>query len=514
MKKLQPLGLLLLLFLVGSCAVKIPQQRIPQPIDFIILQLNDVYEIAPLEGGNAGGLARVASIRKELLKETPNVVTVIAGDFLSPSLTANLKLETGEKIAGLQMIETLNAMGLDYATFGNHEFDERDSALVQKRFNQCSFRFVSANVRRVYTGGAIAPFKQTVKGKTELVPDFINHTFKNTVGDSMKLAFTGVLLPFTKRPYVHYLPLEENFRRAVAQAKTQSDVVVALTHLAAADDRALAAAVPGVPLFIGGHDHDHQDHYVDNTIITKADANAKTVYIHRCRFDPNSKLVRIQSSLKYVNASIPSDPATEAVVNKWVSKVDQTLRNNGYQPEQKIATLREPLECKETEIRSRQTNFGAMTTQAMEYAMSGADAYLINSGSMRMDDNLAGTMTVYDVVRSFPFGGGFARQEVPGSELKNLLDNGLKKNKTEGGYLQVSHISEVNGAWQINGKPIDDKQIYKLVISSFVAAGSEANLGFMGKYKADEPKMLTTTKGKQIKNDVRDVVIEYMSTAY
>lgn len=514
MKKLQPLGLLLLLFIVGSCAVKIPQQRIPQAIDFIILQINDVYEIAPLEGGNAGGLARVASIRKELLKETPNVVTVIAGDFLSPSLTANLKLETGEKIAGLQMIETLNAMGLDYATFGNHEFDERDSALVQKRFNQCAFRFVSANVRRVYTGGAIAPFKQTVKGKTELVPDFINHTFKNSAGDSMKLAFTGVLLPFTKRPYVHYLPVEENFRRVVAQAKTQSDVVVALTHLAAADDRALAAAVPGVPLFIGGHDHDHQDHYVENTIITKADANAKTVYIHRCRFDPNSKLVRIQSSLKYVNASIPFDPATEAVVNKWVSKVDQTLRNNGYQPEQKIATLREPLECKETDIRSRQTNFGAMTAQAMEYAMPGADAYLINSGSMRMDDNLAGTMTVYDVVRSFPFGGGFARQEIPGSELKNLLDNGLKKNKTEGGYLQVSHISEVNGAWQINGKPIDDKQTYKLVISSFVAAGSEANLGFMGKYKAEEPKMLSTSKGKQIKNDVRDVVIEYMTAAY
>jgi 5'-nucleotidase len=514
MKKFQPLGLLLLLFVLGSCAVKAPQVRLAQPIDFIILQLNDVYEIAPLEGGKAGGLARVATLRKDLLKENPNVVTVIAGDFLSPSLIANLKLDNGEKIAGLQMVETLNAMGMDYATFGNHEFDERDSALVQKRINQCSFRFVTANVRRVYTGGAIAPFTQTVKGKKEQVPDFISHTFKNSMGDSMKLAFTGVLLPFTKRPYVHYLPVEESFRRAVSQAKTQSDVIVALTHLAAADDRKLAAAVPGVPLFIGGHDHDHQDHYVENTIITKADANAKTVYIHRCRFDPNSKMVHIRSSLKYVTDSISADPATQAVVDRWISRVDQTLRNNGYQPEQKLATLREPLECKETDIRSRQTNFGAMTTAAMEHAMPGADAYLINSGSMRMDDNLAGTMTVYDVVRSFPFGGGFAWQELPGTELKNLLEMGLKKNKTEGGYLQVSHLSEVNGAWHLRGKPIDDKQVYKLVISAFVAGGNEANLGFMGKYKADEPKLLTTAKGQQIKNDVRDVVIEYMRTMY
>ena len=347
-----------------------------------------------------------------------------------------------------------------------------------------------------------------------MVPDFISHTFKNSAGDSMKLALTGVLLPFTKRPYVSYLPLEENFRRAVGQAKTQSDVVMAITHISAADDRALAAAVPGVPLFMGGHDHNHQDHYVENTIITKADANAKTVYIHRCRFDPQSKLLSIRSSLKFINATIPEEPTTKAVVDKWVSKVDQTLRNNGYQPEQKIADLRETLQCKESDIRTRQTNFGAVTVKAMEYVMPGADAYLINSGSMRLDDDITGTMTVYDVVRSFPFGGGFARQELPGSELKNLLNAGLEKNRGEGGYLQAGNISKVGDAWMVKGKAIDDKQLYKIVISSFVAGGSEANLNFMSKYPADEPKMVTTPKGKQIKNDVRDVVIDYMSSAY
>jgi 5'-nucleotidase len=514
MKRLLPVGLMLILSLMWGCAIKAPQRIVQQPIDFILLQLNDVYEIAPLEGGNAGGLARVASVRKELLRENPNVVTIIAGDFLSPSLTANLNLENGEKIAGLQMIETLNTMGLDYATFGNHEFDQRDSALLQKRINQCNFRFVTANVRRVYTGGNVAPFQQLVRGKMQMVPDFISHTFKNSAGDSMKLALTGVLLPFTKRPYVSYLPLEENFRKAVGQAKTQNDVVMAITHISAADDRALAAAVPGVPLFMGGHDHNHQDHYVENTIITKADANAKTVYIHRCHFDPQSKLLSIRSSLKYINATIPEEPSTKAVVDKWVSKVDQTLRNNGYQPEQKIADLRETLQCKESDIRTRQTNFGGITVKAMEYVMPGADAYLINSGSMRLDDDIAGTMTVYDVVRSFPFGGGFARQELPGAELKNLLNAGLEKNRGEGGYLQVGNISKVGDTWMVKGKAIDDKQSYKIVISSFVAGGSEANLNFMSKYPADEPKTVTTSKGKQIKNDVRDVVIEYMSSAY
>ena len=104
-------------------------------IEFTILQINDVYEISPLEGGKAGGLARVATVKKELLKENPNTIAAIAGDFLSPSLIGTLKQDNGEKIAGLQMVETLNAMGLDYATFGNHEFDLSDLDLLQKRIN-------------------------------------------------------------------------------------------------------------------------------------------------------------------------------------------------------------------------------------------------------------------------------------------------------------------------------------------------------------------------------------------
>jgi len=41
--------------------------------DFTVLHLNDVYEISPLENGKVGGLARVATLRKKLLKEDPNI---------------------------------------------------------------------------------------------------------------------------------------------------------------------------------------------------------------------------------------------------------------------------------------------------------------------------------------------------------------------------------------------------------------------------------------------------------
>jgi 2',3'-cyclic-nucleotide 2'-phosphodiesterase (5'-nucleotidase family) len=49
------------------------------------LQMNDVYELKPLGGGKKGGLARVATIRKLLLQENANTITVICGDIVSPS---------------------------------------------------------------------------------------------------------------------------------------------------------------------------------------------------------------------------------------------------------------------------------------------------------------------------------------------------------------------------------------------------------------------------------------------
>lgn len=50
-------------------------------IDFTFLQINDVYEIAPIQGGEFGGMARVETVHQDLLKENKNTMLVLAGDF-------------------------------------------------------------------------------------------------------------------------------------------------------------------------------------------------------------------------------------------------------------------------------------------------------------------------------------------------------------------------------------------------------------------------------------------------
>ena len=97
-------------------------------IIFKFIQVNDVYEIAPLGGGEFGGMARVAHVSDSIKKESPNTFLLMAGDFLNPSLLGTIKIDS-ERISGKQMIEVMNAMNFDLVTFGNHEFDLKEDEL-------------------------------------------------------------------------------------------------------------------------------------------------------------------------------------------------------------------------------------------------------------------------------------------------------------------------------------------------------------------------------------------------
>ena len=158
--------------------------------------------------------------------------------------------------------------------------------------------------------------------------------------------------------------------------------------------------------------------------VTKADANAKTVYIHRIKYDLKTGKSSIQSTLKKVDDTIPEEPNTKAVVDKWLSSLTDIVVGMGYDINRVLMETKEPLICKESEIRSRQTNFGTLTINAFEKVWPGADVYIINSGSMRLDDNIDGVVTEYDVLRTYPYGGDLKEIMIKGTELEKILDIG------------------------------------------------------------------------------------------
>src|SRR5690349_9986968 len=167
-------------------------------IDVTFLQINDVYEIAPLSGGREGGVARVATLKKEYKQKNPNTFLVIAGDFLSPSIYNSLQYQ-GKAIRGKQMVEALNAAGLDFAMFGNHEFDIKESELVE-RINESNFPWISTNsFHQTKTG--VVPFVKEGKGA---LPKTYVMNVRDADGTTAKIGFIAVTLPFNKADYVSY----------------------------------------------------------------------------------------------------------------------------------------------------------------------------------------------------------------------------------------------------------------------------------------------------------------------
>ena len=112
------LSLLVFLFGCKSTGGDAQSLSVESTAELVVLQINDVYEIGALEGGKVGGLARVATLRKELTAKHDNVVTVLSGDFLNPSAIGLAKVN-GRRLRGAQCSHRPgchSAQGVFYST--------------------------------------------------------------------------------------------------------------------------------------------------------------------------------------------------------------------------------------------------------------------------------------------------------------------------------------------------------------------------------------------------------------
>jgi 2',3'-cyclic-nucleotide 2'-phosphodiesterase (5'-nucleotidase family) len=490
-------------------------------LEFQILQMNDVYEISPSPSDNTGGLARVAAIRKELMAKNPNTFTVLAGDFISPSVLGTLKFE-GKRIRGKHMVEVLNTLGLNWVVFGNHEFDYDDLADLQARLDESAFTWFAANARLKGQTWTQQFFKNKPGGGTEICPDNQVVMLKDADGTTVQLGLFGVLINSGRKPWVTYTDWQEAAKKNFQELQPKCDVVLALTHLSIEDDRKLAAMLPQIPLIMGGHEHDNMRVPVGSSVITKADANAKTVYVHTLRYDKRKKSCTVKSELRMVNGSIPEDPATAAVVAKWEKIKNESLSSSGFTADAVVTKLEKPLDCRESVIRHGQAPVGAMITEAMmAVSRNRPELAVLNSGSIRVDDVLTGTLVELDIVRMLPFGGGLSEVEMKGSLLRKTLDAGAN-NKGSGGYLQINHafMDSATGKWMIGNQPLEDNKLYKVVLPDFLLTGNESNMGFLktgigpdGKSdNPDIPKVLRPdAKDKSdLRNDIRLALIKYL----
>ena len=457
--------LLLLLITFFSCK----ENKADNEITFKFIQLNDVYEIAPLGGGEFGGMARVAHVSDSIKKETPNTFLLMAGDFLNPSLLGTIKIDD-ERISGKQMIEVMNSMNFDLVTFGNHEFDIKEDEL-QKRLNESTFPWMSSNTRHVSDDNT-SFFKVQKEDDTTSVADTYTINITGANGKEMKIGFLGVTLPSNSKDFVYYGDMYSESERAYSELKDKVDIVFGLTHLEIEQDIELLKIIPEIPLIIGGHEHNAVSVSVGNSKITKADANAKTIYIHTLVYNIETKELVIDSELFFIDRKIASKPEVLAIVSKWLGILKVKIKEIIEDPNEVIFITNKPLDGTDYGNRGEQTNLGAMITEAMAWSYNNeVDAALVNGGSIRIDDMLPDHVSSEDIFRTLPFGGGILKVAINGKLLTEVLDYGKSKQGT-GAYLQRFNITEgAQGEWLIAGETIDLNKTYKVAFSDFLLQG-------------------------------------------
>jgi 5'-nucleotidase len=428
-----------------------------------LLQVNDVYRFTPAERGASGGLARVSTLRKMIMKESPNTIFLLAGDTISPSV---------ESITykGQQMIDAWNQAGLDYSVFGNHEFDFGDDVLLE-RMKESNFKWLGANVVSAKTGKTF--------GATPL--------FDVREIGGVKVGIFGITLPETKttsKPGADTIFNDpcETANKVVPQIRAAgANAVIALTHLSMRQDKQLARCAEGIDVIIGGHEHTLLESASGGTPIFKMTADARQVGRIDLNIDPKTgKVDSIDWQIIPVTDRTPDDPAFAPVFAKYAKLLTEL--------DTPVGRTDAPLDARSATSRSQETNVADFIADAFRRE-AGADVALLNGGSIRADDVLpAGDLTLRDVLSILPFGGDLVKIEVTGDTLLKALEHGVSltaPGAEPGRFPQVSGLrysfdaslapgsrikqSDVT----VGGKPLDLKRTYTLVAPAYVAGGGD-----------------------------------------
>jgi 5'-nucleotidase len=413
--------------------------------DLTLIHMNDVYRIDAVEDGSRGGMSRVATLARRLKADGREVRITHGGDFLYPSLESQLW-------AGEQMIEAMNFLH-DLAPMlvvpGNHEFDPRTPDSLINAVRQSRFTWLSDNVEYA-TGDAEvdAAFQRafTFSAGERTVGVFSLTLTEDSVGNGRNYA----------RIDDRYVELAD--RQIELLESKGVDLIIGLTHLYLEDDRRIAGLKAKHPKFlfiVGGHEHEpeFEEGDADAAIIMKGASNARTIWQIDIRFPVDDALPRVDTSVLSIDESIPNDEGYQVIANRWRQK----LLVMAPFLESKLGVAAVPLDGREVAIRNDESNFGNFIVDQMRdaFGQPAADLAFINSGTLRLDDFIAGDITFEDIGRTFGFSSFLRYMTIGGGDFRTLLEAGFRGEGPSKGYFpQVSGIRVCVDRSQPNGSRI------------------------------------------------------------
>ena len=438
-----------------------------------ILHTNDFHGWLLGTDAKTGGIARISTIVKEERAKNPNTILIDAGDHIQGANIANF-------FKGKNVIEIYNAMGYNYATFGNHEFDW-GKEVTKERMNEAKFTYLCANIIDTSTGKTFAP-----------------KAYDTMELSTLKLGFFGLNtkeLPILVNPKgIEGLkildPIDTAKNMVETLKKENADFVIAISHLGYDDgnnddDKTLALSVNGINLIIGGHSHTELKSaaIVNGVYIVQTGSYGKNlgkIYIDFENSYTGTKVKRFYYTLVPITDAIKEDTTIREMIKPYEDELKKRM-------DVVIGETLVDLDGERVNVRSKETNLGNLIADMMR-ELASSDIAITNGGGIRASIK-KGPIKIGDVYNVLPFDNLIVKLELTGKDVLAALENGFSQVESGAGrFPQVSglkvKVNKKNPPMSrvvevlINGKPLELDKVYTVATNDFMAAGGDGYSAF------------------------------------
>ncbi len=433
--------LLITLLIVGMAPVASAQDG--ETFTLTIMHTNDTHAHHLPNRDGDGGAARQLTVVQQIRDSVEHSLLLDGGDRFTGTLFH-------QQYHGQDNVQVMNMLGYDAMTLGNHEFDNGDDILAMF-IEGLTFPVVSANIdfsASEVLAGKVSPYVVLDVGGEQV------GVFGLTTPDTEELASPGDELVFD-------YDLEQVAQATVDELHAMGvNKIILLTHIGYNKDLALAEAVSGVDVIIGGHDNALlSNRYVgadgpyptvvespDGAPVLVVQAYTTTLYLGRLdvTFDAEGNAVDWDGDTIFLSRYITPDPAMANLLSELEAPLEE-LRNTPV-GEAAVFLVGDRSVCRVAEC-----NLGNLIADAIR-THTGADIVLQNGGGIRADIP-DGQVTLGDVLTVLPFGNLISTLDLKGEYVIEALENGVSQVEDVAG--RFPQVSGLRYTWDGSREPGD-----------------------------------------------------------